>query len=149
GPGCALIEYGSGTGRKTTLLLDRLSEPAAYLPVDLSAETLRDSARRLSMRYPRLEVVPLCADFTRPFEVPALRHSARRRVVYFSGSTIGNFGSPEATTLLAGIARLCGPGGGLLIGVDLHKDKSILEPAYDDARGVTAAFNLNLLARIN
>ena len=149
GPGCALIEYGSGSGRKTRLLLDALPDPVAYVPVDLSAEQLRESARQLARDYPHLEVVPVCADFARPFPLPRLRPAPARRVVYFSGSTIGNFGPPEATALLADIARLVGPGGGLLIAVDLHKDRSLLEPAYDDARGVTAAFNLNLLVRIN
>jgi dimethylhistidine N-methyltransferase len=149
GEGCALIEYGSGSSLKTQLLLDRLPGAVAYVPVDISGEHLLRSARRLARRYPALEVAPVCADFTAPFALPALRRPARRRVVYFSGSTIGNFGPPEATTLLASIARVCGPGGGLLIGVDLDKDPRILEPAYNDARGVTAEFNLNLLTRIN
>jgi dimethylhistidine N-methyltransferase len=149
GPGCALIEYGSGSSLKTRLLLDRLGRPAAYVPVDISGEHLLRSARRLARAYPGLEVAPVCADFTRPFPLPPLRQEPRRRVVYFSGSTIGNFGPSEAADLLAGIARLCGPGGGLLIGVDLKKDRATLEAAYDDRRGVTAAFNLNLLARIN
>jgi dimethylhistidine N-methyltransferase len=149
GPRCALVEYGSGSGLKTRRLLDRLPDAAAYVPVDISREHLLRSAGALARRYPALEVVPVCADFTRPFALPAWRGPAARRVVYFSGSTIGNFGPAEATALLAGIARLVGPGGGLLIGVDLKKDRAILEPAYDDAQGVTAAFNLNLLARIN
>jgi dimethylhistidine N-methyltransferase len=149
GPGCALIEYGSGSSLKTRLLLDRLERPVAYVPVDISGEHLLLSARRLARAYPDLEVVPVCADFTRPFPLPPLRQEPRRRVVYFSGSTIGNFGSAEATDLLAGIARLCGPGGGLLIGVDLKKGRAVLEAAYNDRRRVTAAFNLNLLARLN
>jgi dimethylhistidine N-methyltransferase len=149
GPGCALVEYGSGSSLKTRLLLDRLPDAVAYVPVDISDEHLFRSARRLARRYPALEVAPVCADFTRPFALPPLRRPVRRRVVYFSGSTIGNLGPAEATALLAGIARLCGPGGGLLIGVDLDKDPRILEPAYNDRLGVTAAFNLNLLARIN
>jgi dimethylhistidine N-methyltransferase len=149
GPRCVLVEYGSGAGRKTRLLLDRLADAAAYVPVDISREQLLRSAGQLARRYPALEVVPLCADFTRPFTLPPLRHPAQRRAVYFSGSTIGNFGPAEATALLGRIARLCGPGGGLLIGVDLKKEARLLEPAYDDRQGVTAAFNLNLLARIN
>ena len=147
GAGCVLVEYGSGSSRKTRLLLDRLIEPRAYVPVDISREHLLASARRLAADYPHLEVVPLCADFTRPFRLPG--SVTGRRAVYFSGSTIGNFGPADATALLRQIAHLVGPGGGLLIGVDLKKDRAILEPAYDDARGVTAAFNLNLLARIN
>jgi dimethylhistidine N-methyltransferase len=149
GPRCALIEYGSGSGRKTRLLLDHLHDPAAYVPVDINKDFLLQSAEALAGSYPGLEVVPVCADFTRPFEVPALRQAAARRGVYFSGSTIGNFGPPEAVALLRNIVRLVGPGGGLLIGIDLKKDARILEPAYNDSRGVTAAFNLNLLARIN
>jgi len=148
GAGCVLIEYGSGSSLKTRLLLDRLADPAAYVPVDISREHLLRSAGALARRYPGLEVAPVCADFTAPFELPPLRRRGRR-VVYFSGSTISNFGPPEATALLANIARLCGPGGGLLIGVDLDKDPGIVEPAYNDALGVTAEFNLNLLARIN
>jgi dimethylhistidine N-methyltransferase len=149
GPACALIEYGSGSSRKTRLLLDRLDRPAAYVPVDISGEQLARTARRLARRYPAMPVVPVCADFTVGFALPPLPRPAARRAVYFSGSTIGNFDHPEAIALLAGIARLCGPGGGLLIGVDLKKDPRILEPAYNDRLGVTAAFNLNLLARIN
>jgi dimethylhistidine N-methyltransferase len=148
GPRCALFEYGSGSSVKTRLLLDALVDPDAYLPVDISAAHLHESARRLRRDYPGLRVLPLVADFTRPFDLPALP-DARRRVVFFSGSTIGNFGPVEAVALLRGIAAVCGADGGLLIGVDLKKDRAILEPAYDDRLGVTAAFNLNLLARIN
>jgi dimethylhistidine N-methyltransferase len=147
GPGCVLIEYGSGSSRKTRLLLDQLAGPLTYVPVDISREHLEASARRLAADYPHVRCRAVCADFTCPFHLPA--STSGRRVVYFSGSTIGNFGPAEATALLRQIARLVGPGGGLLIGVDLKKDRAILEPAYDDAQGVTAAFNLNLLARIN
>jgi L-histidine Nalpha-methyltransferase len=148
GPGCAVIEYGSGSSLKTRLLLERLDRPAAYVPIDVSGEHLLRAAARLRARFPGLDVRPVVADFTGPFGLPELPPAARR-VVYFSGSTIGNFPPDEAVALLAGIRRLCGPGGGLLIGVDLKKDPAVLEPAYDDARGVTAAFNLNLLVRIN
>jgi dimethylhistidine N-methyltransferase len=149
GPGCVLIEYGSGSSRKTRLLLDRLTQPRAYVPVDISREHLLASARRLASEYPHVPVVPVCADFTRPFRLPASISGAGRRAVYFSGSTIGNFGPDEAVALLRQIAELVGPGGGLLNGVGLTKDRASLDPAYDDPRGVTAAFNLNLLARIN
>jgi len=145
GPAPALIEYGSGSSLKTRLLLDRM-QGGTYLPVDISRDHLLRTAARLAEDYPRLEVVPIVADFSRPFALPAV---PGRRVVYFSGSTISNFAPPDDARLLAQIARQVGPGGGLLIGVDLKKDRSILEPAYDDARGVTAEFNLNLLARIN
>jgi dimethylhistidine N-methyltransferase len=149
GRGCVLIEYGSGSSRKTRLLLDRLREPAAYVPVDISAEHLARSAAALSRRYPGLAVLPVAVDFTGPFTLPPLPSPAGRRAVYFSGSTIGNFRPPAAVRLVAGMARLAGPGGGLLIAADLKKDAAILEPAYNDRLGVTAAFNLNLLARIN
>jgi dimethylhistidine N-methyltransferase len=148
GPRCVLIEYGSGSSRKTRLLLDHLREPAAYVPVDISAEHLLRSARALTIRYPGLPIRPVAADFTRHFALPPLP-AADRRIVFFSGSTVGNFQPAEAVTLLAHIARLVGPGGGLLIGVDLRKDRKTLERAYDDREGVTAAFNLNLLVRIN
>jgi dimethylhistidine N-methyltransferase len=149
GAGCALVEYGSGSGRKTRLLLDHLEDAWAYIPVDVSREPLYRMAGQLAREYPHVAVTPLCADFTRPFALPRVVREGGRRAVYFSGSTIGNFQPAEATGLLAHVAELVGPGGGLLIGVDLKKPKDILEPAYDDARGVTAAFNLNLLARIN
>jgi dimethylhistidine N-methyltransferase len=147
--GCALVEYGSGSGLKTRILLDHLHDAHAYVPVDISREHLYRTAGQIARDYPHLAVTPLCADFTRPFALPSAVRDAWRRAVYFSGSTIGNFLPGEATRLLAHVAELVGPGGGLLIGVDLKKSPQILEPAYADARGVTAAFNLNLLARIN
>jgi dimethylhistidine N-methyltransferase len=149
GPRCFLIEYGSGSGIKTRLLLDHLPEPAAYVPVDISGEQLARSAQALAARYPGLEVLPVCADFTRPLRLPHAQRPAARRAVYFPGSTIGNFGPGQAVALLGGMAQRCARGGGLLIGVDLKKDARILEPAYNDRKGVTAAFNLNLLRRIN
>jgi dimethylhistidine N-methyltransferase len=148
GRGCVLIEYGSGSSLKTRLLLDHLGEPAAYVPVDISGEHLASSAARLARRYRTLRVLPVCADFTRAFELPAAARGGRR-VVYFSGSTIGNFPPAEAVPLLGGMASLCGPGGGLLLAVDSKKDVVVLERAYNDRLGVTAAFNLNLLARCN
>jgi len=150
GPRTLLVELGSGSSTKTRVLLGHLREPAAYVPVDIARDFLRSSAAALARAYPRLPVLPVCADFTRPFTVPADRlPEARRTVVYFPGSTIGNFTAPEATELLRNIAALIGDRGGLLIGVDLRKDQDVLERAYNDARGVTAAFNLNLLTRIN
>lgn len=145
--GAVLIEYGSGSSTKTRLLLDALPDLTAYVPVDICGGHLLRSAAALRAGYPRLRVHPVCADFTRPFPVPEF--DGRPRVVFFPGSTIGNFGPDEAVGLLAGMARVAGAGGGLLIGVDLLKSREILEPAYDDAAGVTAAFNLNLLERIN
>jgi dimethylhistidine N-methyltransferase len=110
---------------------------------------LEQSAAALAAEFPGLAVLPVCADFTRPFALPPKAPAAARRAVYFPGSTIGNFGPAMARRLLAGMADLAGPGGAVLIGVDLKKDPRILEAAYDDAAGVTAAFNLNLLVRIN
>jgi len=146
---CLLVEYGSGSSRKTRLLLDRMQEPAAYVPIDISDAALGASARALAKAYPGLEVLALCADYTQPIEVPRPARPAARRGVFFPGSTIGNFTPPEAQRFLARMARVAGPGGGVLIGVDLRKERAVLEAAYDDALGVTAAFNKNLLARIN
>jgi dimethylhistidine N-methyltransferase len=149
GSRCLLIEYGSGSSTKTRLLLDHLCDPAGYVPVDVSGEHLHRSAQALAAAYPALEVHPLCADFTRPLRLPVIRRPAARRVVFFPGSTIGNFTPAEAVTLLRRTARLTGRGGALLLGADLRKDPRVLEAAYNDSRGVTAAFNRNLLARIN
>jgi dimethylhistidine N-methyltransferase len=149
GPRCLLIEYGSGSSTKTRLLLDRLIEPAGYVPIDVSGGHLLQSARAIADDYPSLEVLPLCADFTGPVEPPAPRRQPARRVVYFPGSTIGNFTPEESVALFRRTAALCGRGGGLLLGADLRKDRRVLEAAYNDRLGVTAAFNLNLLARIN
>lgn len=148
GPNCLLVEYGSGSSLKTGLLLDRLRNPAGYVPLDISREHLLEAAGRITDRYPALRVLPVCADYTRPFAVPDFDGSART-VVYFPGSTIGNFEPHDARAFLRATARRCGPGGGLLIGVDLKKDPALLHAAYNDAAGVTAAFNLNLLERIN
>jgi dimethylhistidine N-methyltransferase len=147
GPGCLLIELGAGSLVKVRLLLDWLDRPAGYIPVDVSGEHLCAAAVELTRDYPTLPVLPVCADFTRDFPLPSDR--AARRVVYFPGSTIGNFDPPEADGFLRRIAEVVGSGGGLLLGVDLRKDPAVLEAAYNDRRGVTAAFNRNLLVRIN
>ncbi|MEM6989464.1 MAG: ergothioneine biosynthesis protein EgtB [Myxococcota bacterium] len=149
GPDALVIEYGSGSSIKTRLLLESLHEPVAYVPVDISREHLMRSARTLAERFEGLEVLPVCADFTVPFDVPEPSRQPSRRIVYFPGSTIGNFEPEDAVTLLRTMAEEAGPGGGLLIGVDLRKDAAVLEAAYDDSKGVTAAFNLNLLTRAN
>jgi L-histidine Nalpha-methyltransferase len=146
---CLLIEFGSGSSTKTRLLLDHLRDSVAYVPVDVSVKHLHRSAQALARDYPKMEVLPLCADFTRPLRLPTLRAKAGRRVVYFPGSTIGNFTPIEIVRLLRQTASLCGPGGALLLGADLQKDLRIIEAAYNDKQGVTAAFNLNLLVRIN
>jgi dimethylhistidine N-methyltransferase len=147
GPRCLLVELGAGSLTKVRLLLDLLDRPAGYVPVDVSGDHLRAAAAGLADDYPALEVAPVVADFTQPFALPDM--PAERRVVFFPGSTIGNFDPPEADALLRRIARLVGQGGGLLLGIDLRKDIGVLERAYNDAAGVTAAFNRNLLVRIN
>jgi dimethylhistidine N-methyltransferase len=149
GPRCLLIEYGSGSSLKTRLLFDHLHEPAGYVPIDVSGEHLRRSTEALSGEYPSIEMLPLDADFTCPVRLPEPRRQAERRVVYFPGSTIGNLTPDEATALLRQTAALCGPGGKLLLGADLRKDRRVLEAAYDDTQGVTALFNRNILVRIN
>jgi dimethylhistidine N-methyltransferase len=146
GRGCLLIEYGSGSSAKTRLLLDHLKDPVGYVPIDLSAGPLRRSGQALAAEYPALAVLPLCADFTRSLTLPRPRRPATRQVVYFPGSTIGNFAPAEAIELLRRTAQR---GDALLLGADLRKDVHVIEAAYNDRRGVTAAFNRNLLVRIN
>jgi L-histidine Nalpha-methyltransferase len=147
GPDLCVIEPGSGTSTKTRMLLESLERPAAYVPVDVACEHLEAAAVRLRREYRRLTVYPICADFTEPFTVP---HGSPfdNRVVYFPGSTIGNFVRDEAIQLLSNLRRVA-RGGSLLIGVDMAKDPRVLLTAYDDAAGVTAAFNLNALAHLN
>jgi dimethylhistidine N-methyltransferase len=149
GERATLIEFGSGSSVKTRYLLEHLRRPAVYVPVDICREHLLETASRLSRGFPDIVIEPVCADFTTGFELPPDRHDARRRVVYFPGPTIGNFEPTGAVRLLNRIARLCGPGGGLLVGIDLVQDPATIERTYNDAAGVTAEFNLNLLLRIN
>jgi L-histidine Nalpha-methyltransferase len=144
-----LVEPGAGSSDKTRVLLRALDEPAAYVPVDISAEHLHDSAQALRAELPQLEVLPVVADFTAGFAIPQPQRTPLRRAVFFPGSTLGNFEPDAARHLLAGFRRLAGRDGRLLLGVDLQKDAAVLERAYDDVQGVTAQFNLNLLARIN
>ena len=146
---CLLIELGSGSSTKIRLILDHLKEPAGYVPIDISAKHLMKSAALLAKDYPGLKVVPVYADYTQPFSLPAFNFPYSRKVVYYPGSTIGNFTKEYAARFLNRIAQRSGRGSGLLIGVDLKKDKKTLEAAYNDKRGVTAAFNLNILERIN
>jgi dimethylhistidine N-methyltransferase len=134
---------------KTRYLLDALPQPVAYVPVDISGEHLELTAAELASDYPRIEILPVCADFTENFELPVATRATSHAAVYFPGSTIGNFMPDRANELLRRIATLTGRGGGLLIGIDLKKDIAKIEAAYDDALGVTAQFNLNLLRRIN
>jgi dimethylhistidine N-methyltransferase len=148
GPGCLVIEPGSGSGRKTELLVEALADPVGYVPIDISPGPLRSFARRLAAAHPRLEVLPVLADYLDEPALPKPRRAPRRKVVFFPGSTIGNLHPGEAAQFLKRIAAACGRGGALLVGVDLPKDRRTLERAYDDARGVTAAFNRNLLLRL-
>ncbi len=148
GPECRLIEYGSGSGLKTRMLLDHLDRPRSYVPIDISREQLMSSAAQLAGAYPGLQVRPVCADYTATFDLPAENPPGRRTVAFFPGSTIGNFEPAEAVEFLRRVATTCQRGGGLLIGVDLKKDPGVLHRAYNDRHGVTAAFNLNLLARL-
>lgn len=144
-----VVEWGSGSSVKTRILLNHLEEPVAYVPVDISREHLESAAERLAEEFPEVEVLPVAADFTKPFALPEPNRSAARTVVYFPGSTIGNFPPRTAARLLGQIARMAGAGGSLLIGIDLQKSEEVIEAAYNDAAGVTAEFNLNLLRRMN
>lgn len=149
GPNLMLVEPGSGNGEKAGVLLRALENPSAFIPVEISREHLWESAHALNHAFPDLEVLPVCADFTQPFDLPEPSRPAARAAVFFPGSTIGNFEPGTAARLLANFGRVAGAGGALLVGVDLCKDPAVLERAYDDAEGVTAAFNLNLLHRLN
>lgn len=149
GPGAMIIEFGSGTSEKIVELLGHLREPAGYVPLEISRQHLLDAAHELSDRFPDLELYPICADFHQQITLPPPVAHAKRKVMYFPGSTIGNFTRGEAQLFLARFAEIVGPGGGLLVGVDLVKDRDVLRAAYDDSEGVTAAFNLNLLERLN
>jgi dimethylhistidine N-methyltransferase len=144
-----LVEYGSGNARKTRMLLEHLHAPVAYVPVEISSEPLRQSVERLAKEFPRLPLQPLCADFSKPLRLPIPPRAPRRTVVYFPGSTIGNFESREAAILLRKMRNEMGDAGGILIGVDLKKDPAVIEAAYNDRAGVTAEFTLNMLTRLN
>ena len=146
--GAALVEFGSGSTVKLRRLLRHLDKLAAYVPVDVSGEFLRAQAETLSADFPHLRVEPVVADFTRDFDLPESLASLPR-AGFFPGSTIGNFEPEEAEALLARFGRILGSGAHMIVGVDLVKDAGTLETAYDDAQGITAAFNLNLLTRIN
>lgn len=149
GPGATVIELGSGSSRKTPLLLRALDAPAAYLPIDISAQFLAESAERLQRAFPALAVEPIVADFTQIAALPQLARHRGRRLVFFPGSTIGNFRPDEASALLERIGQAVGDEALLVVGADATQDPAVLLPAYDDDAGVTAAFDLNLLTRIN
>lgn len=144
-----VVEYGSGSGRKTETLLAGLDDAVAYTPIEISRAALLDSVARLAGRFPRIEMLPVCADFTHPVALPTPQRAPRRRLAFFPGSTLGNFVEDDAVRLLRAMRDTIGDGGLALIGIDLDKDPATIEAAYNDAAGVTAAFTLNLLARLN
>jgi dimethylhistidine N-methyltransferase len=146
GPHAAIVELGAGSSLKARLLLACLDEPETYVPVDISAAYLAQQAAEVAAAYPSVAVHPVPADFTRPFELPLIL-PRERTLVFFPGSTIGNLSRARAAALLASLAERVG--GALLLGVDACRDPAVLRPAYNDSRGVTAAFNLNVLARLN
>ena len=149
GPDCQLIEFGSGSSTKTRILIEQL-QPPLYVPIDIAGEAIKAATAGLAQAFPWLNINGVCADYTKPLTLPEfVGVPIRRKAVYFPGSTIGNFTPLEAIEFLKLARRMVGAGGALLIGVDLKKDKQVLDAAYDDAAGVTAAFNLNLLQRNN
>ena len=148
GPHASLVEFGSGSSTKVRILLDALEAPSAYVPIDISRDHLIDSAKSLAEAYPDLMVVPIAADYTKPLKLPEIPDELVR-IGFFSGSTIGNFLYAEAVNFLRTAATELGTDNGLLIGVDLKKDEAILHAAYNDAAGITAQFNLNILRHIN
>jgi dimethylhistidine N-methyltransferase len=148
GPCALVLEPGSGSGHKTLRLLQSLADPVGWAPIDISGPALVGALRSMRAELPQLELLPVHGDFTQAFAAPAPLRRPRRRLLFFPGSTIGNFAPPDAAALLRRFATATGPGGALLIGVDLRKDPELLRRAYDDSRGVTAAFNRNLLARL-
>lgn len=147
-PACTLIELGSGSAIKTPLILQHLAHDAVYVPIDICEPHLLNSTRRLQAMFPKLRMQPLCADYHQLPGHVIKRHAGKRQVVFFPGSTIGNCTPDEAVKLLKRVADLVGPSGGLLIGVDAKKSTETLNAAYNDAAGHTAAFNINLLTRM-
>jgi len=149
GAGARVIEFGSGSGDKTRLLLEHLRKPREYVPIDISYAQLVLNAESLRLAFPDLVVTPVHADYTKPLRLLHGEPDAQRTIVFFPGSTIGNFEPREAVAFLKRAAHLAGGNGGLIIGVDLKKDPDILDRAYNDAMGITAAFNLNILEHVN
>ena len=149
GPQASLIEYGSGSSLKTRVLLEHLVDLAVYVPVDISEDHLLASARQIRSEFPGLEILPVIADFTKQFALPDPTVMPLRNIIYFPGSTIGNFTNDDALELLKVMHHEAGANGAMLIGVDLQKDPAIIERAYNDSRGVTAEFNLNMLRHLN
>ena len=148
GEQASLIEFGSGSSMKTRMLLEHMHSPAVYVPVDISEEHLHESQLSIQADFPEIEVLPVVADFMQPFDLPNPRTMPLRNVVYFPGSTIGNFEYEDALNLLRVMHAEAGADGALLIGVDLQKDPAIVNAAYNDSAGVTAKFNLNILRHL-
>ncbi|WP_329839755.1 L-histidine N(alpha)-methyltransferase [Stenotrophomonas geniculata] len=149
GPHVHVVELGSGSGRKTALLLAALQDPVAYTPIEISRAALLSSIDHLAPALPDVEMLPVCADFTRAVAVPAPEREPARRLLFFPGSTLGNFVEEDAVALLRAMRQTMGRDGLALVGIDLHKDPALIEAAYNDVQGITAAFTLNLLARLN
>lgn len=149
GEKASLIEFGSGSSRKTIVLLKHLHDLAVYVPVDISREHLLKAADEIRDDFPTIEVLPVAADFTKPFQLPSPRIMPLKNIIYFPGSTIGNFSAEASLELLKVMHHEAGENGALLIGVDLQKNKAVLERAYNDSVGITAQFNLNVLRRLN
>lgn len=145
-----LIEFGSGSSLKTRLLFDNMNELPVYIPVDISEKHLKKTVQTLQREYPRLKILPVAEDFTRDFEIPfEPLYADYKKILYYPGSSIGNFTHKEMIHFLKKAARMLSHGGGLLIGIDLKKDASLLERAYNDRENITAQFNLNILERLN
>jgi dimethylhistidine N-methyltransferase len=149
GPNVMLIEFGCGNCTKTEFLLKEMRELAAYVPVDISREQLQCVTQEMALNHRGLDILPVCGDYTGLLELPRPQRTSERSIVYFPGSSFGNFHLKEAQRFLNRVARICRPGGGLLIGLDLKKDPAVLHRAYNDADRVTADFNMNILERIN
>jgi dimethylhistidine N-methyltransferase len=147
--GAALVEFGSGSNKKARILLAAAPVLTAYVPVDISGDMLEQEAEALQRDFPRLTIRPVAADFTQSFELPDEAKAAAMRVGFFPGSTIGNFEPHEAAAFLRNAAKILGPNATLIVGADLIKPAEFLNAAYNDAAGVTAQFNLNLLVRMN
>ncbi len=149
GPEAMVIEPGSGAGEKIRLLLHALAHPVAYVPIEIARRHLEASSGALAGDFPDIKILPVWGDFTQPLDIPEPKQKVRRRAIYFPGSTLGNFEPGDAVALLENFAGMVDEGGVALVGVDLAKEASAIESAYNDAAGVTAAFNLNMLAHLN
>lgn len=149
GPSAHVVEYGSGSGRKTELLLQGMQRPVAYTPVEISRSMLLSSTARLAAELPDIEMLPVCADFTQAIALPQPSRRAQRTLMFFPGSTLGNFAHEHAVAILRAMRQTMGDHGRALIGIDLDKDPALIDAAYNDSAGVTARFTLNLLTRLN